>query len=298
MKKVALGLVLAVCLVTAACSVDQVLTDINLLIQTAGSIGTAIGAVAPADAAIVAGLTAVASKGLTAIQAAYDTYKQTQAQTDLQKLDAAIAAVKTNLPAELAAAHVYSPAAQAKCAAWVNLTVTTLDAISELLPELQTAQTANAKAYSRAEGCGQAGISRRRPFSPAGTRKSVRARRSVQSSSERAANSGPSVDRIRMAYALVALSSLLFGIAIGAVYRAHVQADALARAGKLYKELVLRGDAAIAVLSRVKEEIAQIDGGGRKRVVLASDLSGIRKMAGVPEAIKVEEQNGIKIVGG
>jgi hypothetical protein len=96
----------------------------------------------------------------------------------------------------------------------------------------------------------------------------------------------------------VALFSLLLGIAIGAVYRAHIQADALARAGKLYKELVLRGDAAIAVLSRVKEEIAQIDGGGRKRVVLASDLSGIRKMAGVPEATKVEEKNGIKIVGG
>jgi hypothetical protein len=146
MKKVVLGLVLSICLVTVACTVDQVLTDINLLIQTAGSIGTAIGAVAPADAAIVAGLTSIASKGLTAIQSAYDTYKQTQATTDLQKLDAAIAAVKTNLPAELAAAHVYDPAAQAKCAAWVNLTVTTLDAVSELLPELQTAQTATAKA--------------------------------------------------------------------------------------------------------------------------------------------------------
>jgi hypothetical protein len=146
MKKAVLGLVLSICLVTVACTVDQVLTDINLLIQTAGSIETAIGAVAPADAAIVAGLTSIASKGLSAIQSAYDTYKQTQAQTDLEKLDAAIAAVKTNLPAELAAAHVYSPAAQAKCAAWVNLTVTTLDAVSELLPELQTAQTANAKA--------------------------------------------------------------------------------------------------------------------------------------------------------
>jgi hypothetical protein len=146
MKKIVIALVLCVCLVTAACSVDQVLTDINLLIQTAGSIGTAIGVVAPADAAIVAGLTAVASKGLSAIQADYDTYKQSQAQSDLAKLDAAIAAVQTNLPAELAAAHVYSPAAQAKCAAWVNLTVTTLQAVSELLPELQTAGTVQAKA--------------------------------------------------------------------------------------------------------------------------------------------------------
>lgn len=146
MKKAVLPVVLFVCLITAACSVDQVLTDINLLIQTKGSIGTAIGAVAPADAAIVAGLTAVASKGLSAIQSAYDTYKQTQATTDLQKLDAAIVAVQTNLPAELAAAHVYDPAAQAKCAAWVNLTVTTLTAVSELLPELQSAHTVTAKA--------------------------------------------------------------------------------------------------------------------------------------------------------
>jgi hypothetical protein len=146
MKKAAIALVLCVCLVTAACSVDQVLTDINLLIQTAGSIGSAIGVVAPADAAIVAGLTAVASKGLTAIQSAYDTYKQSQAEGDLAKLDAAIAAVQTNLPAELAAAHVYDPAAQAKCAAWVNLTVTTLQAVTELLPELKTANTVQAKA--------------------------------------------------------------------------------------------------------------------------------------------------------
>jgi len=100
-----------------------------------------------------------------------------------------------------------------------------------------------------------------------------------------------------MAWMIVnTLASLLLGIAIGAVYRAHIQADALARAGKLYKELVLRGDAAIAVLSKVKEEVAQIVGNSdRKRVVLASDLASVRKIAGVPETMRVEERNGIKI---
>jgi hypothetical protein len=88
------------------------------------------------------------------------------------------------------------------------------------------------------------------------------------------------------------------GIVCGHILAILYAHETLTRSSKIYKELVLRGDAAIAVLSRVKEEIAQIDGGGRKRVVLASDLSGIRKMAGVPEATKVEEQNGIKIVGG
>jgi hypothetical protein len=102
-----------------------------------------------------------------------------------------------------------------------------------------------------------------------------------------------------MAWMMVdTLASLLLGIAIGAVYRAHIQADALARGGKLYKELVLRGDAAIAVLSKVKEEIAGVCAKGQKRVVLAEDFSAIRKMAGVPETMRVEERNGIKVVGG
>jgi hypothetical protein len=102
-----------------------------------------------------------------------------------------------------------------------------------------------------------------------------------------------------MAWMMVtALSFLLLGIAIGAVYRAHIQADALARSGKLYKELVLRGDAAIAVLSKVKEEVASVVAKGQKRVVLAEDFASIRKMAGVPETVRVEERNGIKVVGG
>lgn len=101
-----------------------------------------------------------------------------------------------------------------------------------------------------------------------------------------------------MLHALIAVSSFLVGIFVGAVYRAHIQADALTRAGSFYKELVLRGDAALAVLSKVKEEIAQLQGNGHKRVVLASDLSGIRKVAGVPETMRVEKEEGLKIVGG
>jgi len=141
-KKKALTLLLACTLALAACTVDQVLSSINVLIQAAGSIGAAIGAVSPADAAIVSGLSALASKGLSIIQADYDAYKKSGATTDLQKLEAAITAVQTNLPAELAAAHVYSPAAQAKCTAWVNLTVTSLDIVAEALPQIESASTA------------------------------------------------------------------------------------------------------------------------------------------------------------
>lgn len=93
------------------------------------------------------------------------------------------------------------------------------------------------------------------------------------------------------------LIGFIVGVAVGAVYRAHIQADALVRAGSFYKELLLRGDAAMAILSRVKEEIAQLQGNGNKRVVLASDMTGIRNVAGVPESTRVEP-GGIKIVGG
>jgi hypothetical protein len=154
MKK-ALSAMLAcvLCLSMVACTVDQVLTDINVLIQTAGSIGSAIGAVSPADAAIIAGLSALASKGLTAIQTAYDDYKKSGATTDLEKVQAAITAVQSNLPSELAAAHVYSPAAQAKCAAWVNLIVTSLNVVSAALPQLQSSsKSEKAAAVARLAG--------------------------------------------------------------------------------------------------------------------------------------------------
>jgi hypothetical protein len=98
------------------------------------------------------------------------------------------------------------------------------------------------------------------------------------------------------------LGAFLFVFFVGIV-AGHVLAilfahETVTRSGNIYKELILRGDAAIAVLSRVKEEIAQLVGNdARKRVVLASDLADIRKVAGVPEMMKVEEKKGIKIVG-
>lgn len=89
-----------------------------------------------------------------------------------------------------------------------------------------------------------------------------------------------------------------FGIVLGHVLAILFAHEVLTRSGRFYKELVLRGDAAIAVLSRVKEEIAQLQGNNdRKRVVLASDLAGIRKVAGVPETMRTEVSDGIKIVG-
>lgn len=146
MKKVlGIAMIAVLCFAQVACSVDQALTDINLLIQAASTIGSAVGAVSPADSAIIAVVASIATQGLNAVQAAYDTYKKSGATTDLQKFQAAVAAVQANLAQELAAAHISDPAAKARVTAWVGLTSTTLTAVLELLPQLQSAQTASAK---------------------------------------------------------------------------------------------------------------------------------------------------------
>lgn len=102
-----------------------------------------------------------------------------------------------------------------------------------------------------------------------------------------------------MGWTVVAVLFIFFGgIVLGHILAILYAHETLTRSGKTYKELVLRGDAAIAVLSKVKEEIASVAAKGQKRVVLAEDFSAIRKIAGVPETMKVEEKKGIKIVGG
>ena len=142
--KPVLSLMLALVLVVTqvACTVDQVLSDINLLLQTAASIATAVGALSPADATAIQVVVNTATTGLNVIQKDYDAYKASGATTDLEKLQAAIAALKNNLPAELAAAHVTNPNAVAKATAWVNLVTSTLDTILAVLPKLSANKNA------------------------------------------------------------------------------------------------------------------------------------------------------------
>jgi hypothetical protein len=135
-KKLALSaLVLVLCLSLAACTVDQVLSDIDLLLQTAAQIGTAVGAVSPADGAIITALSAIATKGITTLQKTYDSYKASGATTDLAKVRAAANALNSNLAAELAAAHISDPATLAKVTAWCTLIYTTTNLVLNALPQ-------------------------------------------------------------------------------------------------------------------------------------------------------------------
>jgi hypothetical protein len=117
-----------VTLMTTACTqaqVDAVLSDADLILQTADSLGSAIGAVSPADAAALSLLTGVAIAGVNSIKATYDTYEANKTASNAQNVIAAAQAIQTNLPQELAALHIVSTAAVAKATVWVTLVVDT-----------------------------------------------------------------------------------------------------------------------------------------------------------------------------
>jgi hypothetical protein len=131
----ALTLCLSMTLMTTACNTDQVLADVDVVIQIASSIGSAVGNVSPADAALIAKFSGIAQSGISAIQATYKTYEKSGAVGDLQKLQAAIAAVQENLNQELQAARISDPAAQDKVVNWVALVQSSVAAIAAALPE-------------------------------------------------------------------------------------------------------------------------------------------------------------------
>jgi hypothetical protein len=131
-----------------ACTVDQVLADIEVVVQIAASIVPAVGAISPADAAVVQKLSNDATAGVKAIQAAYDTYKASGAATDLTKLQAAINSIQTNLPQELAAAHISDPKTVATVTNWCNLIYSTINAIVVAIPSLNPVPVAAVSAKS------------------------------------------------------------------------------------------------------------------------------------------------------
>ncbi len=124
-----IGLLLFSLVTMTACSVDSILTDIDVVLQTANSLSVALGAISPADALIVASLTSLAEKGVNAIKTAYDDYEANKTANKLQDVLAAAQAVQTNLPAELAAAKISDPTTVTKVTAWVNLVTDTTQAI-------------------------------------------------------------------------------------------------------------------------------------------------------------------------
>jgi hypothetical protein len=143
--------VLLICTVfTFACTVDQVLADINLCLQTAASLETALGVISPADSAALQVITGLATAGLNVIQKDYDTWKASGSTSDLQKLVAACQSLQTNLPQNLAAAHISDPTVVQKTTAWVNLVTTTVGAMAAAWPQVNAASTKSRMAKAAA----------------------------------------------------------------------------------------------------------------------------------------------------
>lgn len=129
MKKVASylwqhGTIALLCISLIACTqaqVDMVLSDIDLILQTANSLSVAVGAISPAEAAALSLLTGVGIKGVEAIRKAYDDYEANKTASNLQNVLVAAQTIQTNLPQELASLHISNANAVSKASAWVNL---------------------------------------------------------------------------------------------------------------------------------------------------------------------------------
>lgn len=137
---VKLALVSSLCLCSTACTVDRVLDAINVAIQVAASIGSAAGNVSLSDEQTIQNLSTIATGGLNVVQQDYDAYEKSGATTDIQKIQAAVNAVKTNLSNAMAAFHVTDPETQQKVVNWCNLLTGSLSAILSALPAIQTSQ--------------------------------------------------------------------------------------------------------------------------------------------------------------
>jgi hypothetical protein len=134
--KAVLAIVLILTTFNMSCTTSWVqvaLNDLPVLIQ----IATAIISFFPAasqDAAVVAQISTQAQADLNLILSLYNDYKSTPTPTTLAKIQAAIADAQTNLPALLQAAHISNPALVQKVTAAVNIILTTIAAISALIP--------------------------------------------------------------------------------------------------------------------------------------------------------------------
>jgi hypothetical protein len=138
-----LAIVLAVALVGCqANAVNQVLSDIDLALQTGNVICSSIAIENQGDATACASIATIGINSLTVVQTAYNGYEASGSQTDLAKLQAALAAVKTNLSAALKAAHIVDPNTVTLVTNWVNLIIGVVNDVVTLIPQLQTNQVA------------------------------------------------------------------------------------------------------------------------------------------------------------
>lgn len=115
----------------SACSVDQILSDIDIALQASESIALAIGTVSTADATEIQNIADIGISGLKVIQTAYSAYEANKTTDTLQNLELALTQVQANLKDALAVAKIKNVDAIAKITAWVAFVTTTLNIIAK-----------------------------------------------------------------------------------------------------------------------------------------------------------------------
>jgi hypothetical protein len=126
-----------------ACSVDEVLADIDLALQMAAEIATAVGPLSGVDGAILQSLVNTAQQGLQAIETAYNDWEEDRTNTTkIAAVQAAVTALDQNLSALLSASHISNPNAVAKVDAWVNLITTATNAVLAAIPQVTNGPSA------------------------------------------------------------------------------------------------------------------------------------------------------------
>lgn len=134
MTKKILSVVIAaiLCFSMVACSVDEVLTDLDLAVQMTATLIPALGNISTSDAAEVAKLTTIAEEGLAVVRMDYEAYETSGATSDLARVQAVADALRSNLSQNLQAAHIGNEETVRRVTAWVGLVALTLDAITRL----------------------------------------------------------------------------------------------------------------------------------------------------------------------
>src|SRR5580698_8013448 len=152
--KIVLAVLLAISLLATGCSAQWIsiaLADLPVLLQMALNLGTAATTLesgqplSPSDTAAIQNISAEAGKDLNLLQNLYNDYNTSPNPATIQKIDAVIADINTNLPQLLQAAHISDAAVSARITVAVNLILSTVNSFASLLPATGMAATMQAQ---------------------------------------------------------------------------------------------------------------------------------------------------------
>jgi hypothetical protein len=141
--KTIVAALLAVLLFATGCSsqwISVALADLPVLVQMALNIGAVVTTLqsgqqlSAADTQAIQNISNEASKDLNLLQALYSDYQSSASTVTIQKIQAVIADVNTNLPALLQAAHISNVSLSVRITAAVNLILATVNSFASLIP--------------------------------------------------------------------------------------------------------------------------------------------------------------------